>query len=630
MSTRIVYSSFYGRYSDTPRVLFEALRVREAAGAASRTGSCPRFEHVWLADPAHAAGFPDDVDVVEYGSSEGRAALEAADVIVANHYLSMPWTKKPGAAYWQTWHGTPLKRIHFDVAGEFPFDHDLLVEDVARWDHLLSQNPYCSVVLPRAFGYDGPVHEVGSPRDDVLLSPRAGALRSAVRHDLGIPDDATVVLYAPTWRDDVLDAEGRRDYSLHVDLEALTRGLGDDHVVLLRLHYLVSDQLRRRRPEVLDLPGLRDVSAYPEAADLFLAADALVTDYSSVMVDFAVTGRPMVFHAPDLADFQGRLRGFYIDYPAEVPGPIVATTEDLVTELRALGTVAGGGTRVPEACVERYDRFRRTFVDLEDGHAADRVVDLVLEHLPSSPSPSPSSSGEGSHLQGVQVVVLAAGMGTRLGGLVPKPLTRLATGSTILHQQIDNIRSVLGDDVPITLVVGYRADLVTEAAPDVSYVLNPAYERTNTSKSLLLALEETPPGGVLWLNGDVVFDAAILELVLPLLEAGVSFVCVNTEAVGDEEVKYTVDAEGWIEELSKTVEAGLGEAVGINHVSWRDRPTLVRHLAAVEDGDYFERGIERAIVEDGLRVLPVDISGFHAVEVDVEADLHHANQRLPG
>ena len=225
----------------------------------------------------------------------------------------------------------------------------------------------------------------------------------------------------------------------------------------------------------------------------------------------------------------------------------------------------------------------------------------------------------------VQVVVLAAGMGTRLGRSLPKPLTPLHDGRTILQRQLDTLRSVLGPDVEITAVVGYQRELVLGAAPDLRFCYNPDYASTNTSKSLLRALRTSREGGVLWLNGDVVFSPGVLHEALPLLHDGQSFVCVDTASVGEEEVKYTLAPDGAIDQLSKTVVGGLGEAVGVNHVSAADKATLIEHLEACADQDYFERGIETAIAEAGLRFLPLDISAFPAVEVDFESDLNRAN-----
>ena len=230
-------------------------------------------------------------------------------------------------------------------------------------------------------------------------------------------------------------------------------------------------------------------------------------------------------------------------------------------------------------------------------------------------------------MSAAQVVILAAGMGTRLGRPLPKPLTALRDGRTIMQQQLDNIRATFGDAAEIITVVGFKMDLVMERFPEVLYAYNQDYDQTNTSKSLLKALRLSHDGGVLWFNGDVVFDAAILDRVKPVMDEDSSFVCVTTAAVGDEEVKYTVDGDGFVRELSKTVVGGAGEAVGINFVSSRDKDVLVQHLEKCDDGDYFERGMETAIAEHRLRVRPVDISDLFAVEVDFEADLARANAR---
>ena len=223
------------------------------------------------------------------------------------------------------------------------------------------------------------------------------------------------------------------------------------------------------------------------------------------------------------------------------------------------------------------------------------------------------------------IVILAAGVGSRLGRTLPKPLTELADGRTIMGQQHDNIAAAFGQDASITTVVGYKLEHIIDAFPDVNYVYNEQYDQTNTSKSLLRALKATGSAGVLWMNGDVVFDPTALVRASTLVHADRSFVSVNTAKVSDEEVKYTVDAEGFIKELSKEVVGGLGEAVGINYVSSRDKAALIRQLARVGDQDYFERGIELAIEHDGMRVEPLDISDVYAVEVDFVEDLERAN-----
>ncbi len=222
------------------------------------------------------------------------------------------------------------------------------------------------------------------------------------------------------------------------------------------------------------------------------------------------------------------------------------------------------------------------------------------------------------------VVILAAGMGSRLGRSLPKPLTELADGRTIMRQQMDNIRAAFGN-VPVTIVVGYRAEAIVEAFPEATFVYNDEYDTTNTSQSLLRALRETSDGGVLWMNGDVVFDPQVLLRSAQLIDADQSFVTVNTSSVSDEEVKYTVSPEGFIRELSKSVVGGLGEAVGINYISSTSKATLITQLTRVKSQDYFERGLELAIEQNNLLVEPVNISDLYAVEIDFAADLERAN-----
>jgi choline kinase len=228
----------------------------------------------------------------------------------------------------------------------------------------------------------------------------------------------------------------------------------------------------------------------------------------------------------------------------------------------------------------------------------------------------------------VQVVILAAGMGTRLGKPWPKPLTPLADGRTIMQQQLENLRRVFEDQVRISIVVGFKMEMIMEAHPDVTFVYNEIYDRTNTSKSLLKALKVSHEGGVLWLNGDVVFDPAVLKRISSLIDNEKSFVCVNTSAVGEEEVKYTVTQDGYISALSKKVEDALGEAVGINFISQKDKAAAIAYLEECAEGDYFERGLELAIEKAGIRIEPIDISDLFAVEVDFQTDLDRANSQL--
>lgn len=352
---KIVYNSFEGRYADSPRVLFEALR--DAGSDAT---------HVWLADPQYAAGFPADCPTVGYGTPAAVEALESADVVIANTYTDLAWAKRPDTLYVQTWHGTPLKRIHWDVLWTPPGLLERLSLDVARWDCLVSPSHESTPWLRGAFRYHGEVLEAGYPRNDVLDSPDRDAIRARVREQLGIDDDRTAVLYAPTWRDDEVLEGGGRDFRFPLDLDAFAEQLGDDHVLLLRLHYKLTGRLGP-----IAHPSIRDVSSHADISSLYLASDVMVTDYSSTMFDFAVTGRPILFYTYDLSHYQGRLRGFYFDFVAEAPGPLLETSQEVIDAL-------GGLAAVVERHAARYARFRDRFCHLEDGRATDRVLNRIF------------------------------------------------------------------------------------------------------------------------------------------------------------------------------------------------------------------------------------------------------------
>jgi choline kinase len=227
------------------------------------------------------------------------------------------------------------------------------------------------------------------------------------------------------------------------------------------------------------------------------------------------------------------------------------------------------------------------------------------------------------------IVILAAGLGVRLGRPLPKPLTRLRDGRSILEQQHEALGAAFPDG-RIHIVVGFKHELIMEAFPGSLYVYNPDYSETNTSKSLLRGLRLVGDGGVVWLNGDVVFDPRLLAELRPYVESDQTAICVNEESVAEEEVKYALDGGGNVSELSKSVEGALGEAIGINFVAAQDRETLIRHLEACDDSDYFERGIETAIAAGELVVKPVSVSRYAAIEVDTEEDLGAANATLDG
>ena len=350
---QVVWNSFNGRYSDNPRVIYEAMQRLDQS-----------HEHVWISNARHAANFPAHVSTVPIGTPAARAVLEASDLLVANCHITLEsWRKRAGARYLQTWHGTPLKNIHRAAVGQpEPETMDDLDDDIARWDLLIAPSRAGGVLLADAFGYGGTILETGYPRNDLLNATDRDERRRWLRDRLEIPENATAILYAPTYRDDDVQ---EHDVALHLDAAELTTRLGPDVHLLLRRHYFVD----HRDPHP---PGGRvhDVSSYSEISELYLAADVLVTDYSSAMFDFAVTGKPIVLFAYDLAHYRDTLRGFTFDLVEEAPGPIVETQSALLDVLSDLPAVRAEWE-------QRYAEFRSRYCALEDGHATERVLEYL-------------------------------------------------------------------------------------------------------------------------------------------------------------------------------------------------------------------------------------------------------------
>lgn len=217
----------------------------------------------------------------------------------------------------------------------------------------------------------------------------------------------------------------------------------------------------------------------------------------------------------------------------------------------------------------------------------------------------------------MKAVILAAGMGTRLGSLfpIPKPLTQLSKDRTVLDFQVEKLGRAIGVH-NIYIVVGYKKEIIMEMHPQLTYIYNDRFAHTNTAKSLLMAVERLEDD-ILWLNGDVFFEDSLLEL---LTESDKSACLVNNAKVSDEEIKYTLK-NGYIWELSKTVKNAKGEAVGINLIKRKDRKKFIEQLKLVEDKDYFEKALENLTTSQQIELKAINLGKKFCKEIDFEEDL---------
>jgi CDP-glycerol glycerophosphotransferase len=355
-----VFESYGGmQYSCNPRAIYAELRRR-----------APSLDCAWVTKDGQFTA-PADSQQLVAGTREHYEAIAQARYLVTNDLLPRWYRKRDGQFYLQTWHGTPLKRIGLDIEPPRRPNTVAYLErqalDTPHWDLLLSPNAFSTPIFRRAFAFDGEIAATGYPRNDILRHPGREARAAEIRQRLGIPAAKRVVLYAPTWRDDALQQGGRYRFDLQLDLAAAARELGDGHVILLRTHFNVRDPLR----ESSVAAGLLDVTRYPDIADLYLISDILVTDYSSAMFDFAVTGRPMLFFTYDLERYRDQLRGFYFDFEADAPGPLLRGASDVIDAVRDIDQVA-------KSYRGAYDAFTSRYCSLDDGQAAARVVDRLL------------------------------------------------------------------------------------------------------------------------------------------------------------------------------------------------------------------------------------------------------------
>ncbi|MFD6921401.1 CDP-glycerol glycerophosphotransferase family protein [Streptomyces sp. NPDC059944] len=347
-----VYCAYWGRgYACNPAAIHA--KARELA---------PHIRSVFLVEPDAVDAVPKDVEHAVIGSRRSWEVLARAKYLVNNANFADAVVKRPGSVHVQTQHGTPLKKMGVDqstypVVAAATGSFTKLLSRVDRWDYNLSSNRHSTQMWERAFpgGYEA--LEYGYPRNDVYCTATAEDV-ARVRKRLGVPEGRTALLYAPTHRDHSTGFESR------LDLEAFCEAVGEQFVVLLRAHYFYDEGSGRGSGRIIDVTGHRS------SEDVCLAADALITDYSSIMFDYANLDRPVVVYADDWEVYR-ETRGVYFDVMKEPPGRIARTPG----ELAALFT--DGSYADPEATALRA-RFRERFCQFDDGRAAERVVRRVL------------------------------------------------------------------------------------------------------------------------------------------------------------------------------------------------------------------------------------------------------------
>lgn len=373
----VTFESFMGRkYADSPKAIYECML---------KDPEFKDYRFVWF----FREGVMDEylylekngrTSVVRWASPEYYKTYATAAYWFTNSRIPSAIFPREGQHYVQCWHGTPLKRLGFDIevsASDARNDAAMVREmyefDARRYTYMISPSAYCSEKFASAFnlnaiGKGDIMIEEGYPRNDAIVNHTQEDI-DRIRESLGIDKDKKVVLYAPTWRESQHEDGTGYLFESPIDFKKMKESLGEDYVVLFRAHYFVANAFDFEEHKGFVV----DVCNYPEINDLYIASDILITDYSSVFFDFGILKRPEIFYMYDLKYYKDELRGFYISLD-ELPGPIVEEEADLFEAIKNADK-----WMVEKEFREKYDRFTAKFTYLDDGHAAERVVNRIFK-----------------------------------------------------------------------------------------------------------------------------------------------------------------------------------------------------------------------------------------------------------
>ena len=368
-NTTIIFESFGGRQvSDSPYAIYKVFKTLY-----------PGINMIWSIDRSQKKFCKENqIAYVVRRTNKWVRVLEKSQFWISNARFPS-WVKKPNyVTYIQTWHGTPLKNLGLDIENvSMPGTttakyHKNFVREANRWDALVSPNDYSTQIFRSAFGFNNQILKIGYPRNDELINTQPQDI-DAIKEQLGIPLDKKVVMYAPTYRDNQFAEKGKYTFELPFDLDDFRKSFGDDTVLILRMHYLISNAL-----DISDYSDfVYDYSNYPNISDLYLVSDLLITDYSSVFFDYAYLKRPILFYPYDYHLYKEELRGFYLNYEKDLPGKIAKNSKQLLEEINhALA-------HPDMSANQKFMNFYNRFCAINDGLSSLKVVNYVMHQIES-------------------------------------------------------------------------------------------------------------------------------------------------------------------------------------------------------------------------------------------------------
>jgi CDP-glycerol glycerophosphotransferase len=371
----IFFEAFGGRnYTCSPKAIYEKMLTMK---------QFKDYQFIWaFINPDSHEVKPDKrLKIIKSKSREYYRYCAKAKYWIVNSIISESIIKKKKQIYVQCWHGTPLKKLRYDIEveggilnsiDEIRKRNDI---DVKRYDYFISPSAYCTEKFTSAFNLkelnkENIIVEEGYPRNDSLFNIDSDTiLKIKKKKKFGIDIDKKVLLYVPTFRDNQHESGVGYTYDLELDFKTLRKKIGNDYIVLFRAHYFIANKI--------DFDECKDfvinVSDYDDINDLYLISDILITDYSSVCFDYANLKRPMIFYMYDYDEYKNKLRDFYISMD-ELPGPIVKTQKELEEAILDIDNLF-------EKNQKKYDKLNEKYNYLDDGNASRRVIGKIFYQI---------------------------------------------------------------------------------------------------------------------------------------------------------------------------------------------------------------------------------------------------------
>ena len=343
---RIVFSSMWGtKYSCNPQHLYEYIDK-----------NYPDYECIWVFKDQRMP-ISGNAIRVRQESLKYYYYMATAKYFVNNVNFNEDYIKREGQIELQTMHGTPLKTLGLDVVADFPTEisREKYIEKNSRWNYLLSQGEFVKDKAYSMFRFDKEILKTGYPRTDHLFNVSESNIKK-IKKDLGLPLDKKIILYTPTWRT-------KRKFEMEMEVEKMKKKLSDDYILLIRIHHLCSSNYDFEPDNKFSF----DLTSYRTIEDLYLISDILITDYSSVMFDYALLDKPMIFFTYDLEDYRENLRGLYVDFEKEAPGPLVYDTKSIIDCINDINEYT-------EKYKEKINNFKNKYLTYENGNSSAKVV----------------------------------------------------------------------------------------------------------------------------------------------------------------------------------------------------------------------------------------------------------------